>query len=138
MSSVPPGEPREEPSLRSVGSLLSDISSDLSTLVQQEIELAKAEAKESASRAGKGAGLLGGAAVAGQLCLVFLSVAVWWALGSATGRGWSGLIVGVFWAIVAAILAMAGRSRLSATKGLPRTVQTTKAIPEALKGHEDR
>jgi hypothetical protein len=138
MSTVSPGEPREEPSLRSVGSLLSDISSDLSTLVQQEIALAKAEAKESATRVGMGAGLLGGAAVAGQLCLVFLSVAAWWALGGVTGRGWSGVIVAVFWAVVAAILAMVGRSRLNQAKGIPRTVETTKAIPEALKGHEDR
>ncbi|MDT0213012.1 phage holin family protein [Rothia sp. ARF10] len=127
----------EELPLRSIGALVSDISSDLSTLVRQEVELAKAEAKQSATQAGKGAGMLGAAAVAGQLALVFLSVAAWWALGEAIGRGWSGVVVAVVWAIIAAILASAGRSQLKKSPmGLPRTTETVKDIPEALKGQQ--
>jgi len=127
----------EELPLRSIGALVSDISSDLSTLVRQEVELAKAEAKQSATQAGKGAGMLAGAAVAGQLALVFLSVAAWWALGEVIGRGWSGLVVALVWAIVAGILAASGRSQLKRSPmGLPRTTETVKDIPEALKGHE--
>ena len=72
--------------------------------MRQELELAKAELQQSASRAGKGAGMLGGAAVAGYFVLLFLSVALWWAIGSATGLGWSALIVAVIWAIIAAVL----------------------------------
>ena len=129
--------PDEELPLRSIGALVSDISSDLSTLMRQEVELAKAEAKQSATQAGKGAGMLGAAAVAGQLALVFLSVAAWWALGEAIGRGWSGLVVALFWAVVAAILAATGRSQLKKSPmGLPRTTETVKDIPEALKGHQ--
>ncbi|GGB80465.1 hypothetical protein N798_00830 [Knoellia flava TL1] len=127
----------EELPLRSIGALVSDISSDLSTLVRQEVELAKAEAKQSATQAGKGAGMLGAAAVAAQLALVFLSVAAWWALGEVIGRGWSGLVVALVWAVIAAILAATGRSQLKKSPmGLPRTTETVKDIPEALKGHQ--
>jgi hypothetical protein len=126
---------REE-SLRSLGALVSDISQDLSMLVRQEVALAKAEAKESARHAGKGAGMLAGAGVAGQLALVFLSVAVWWGLGNAIGRGWSGLVVAVIWAVIAAVLAAVGRGQLKQAPGLPRTTDTVKDIPDALKGHQ--
>jgi hypothetical protein len=137
MSDGPGRAPDEEPSLRSVGDLLSDISTDLSTLVRQEIALAKAEAKEGAVDVGKGAGMLGGAALAGQLVLVFLSVALWWSLGEATGRGWSALIVALVWAVIAAVLALAGRSQLRRARNpMERTSSTAKEIPEALKGHE--
>jgi hypothetical protein len=131
---TPQHPPREE-SLRSIGALVSDISQDLTTLVRQEVELAKAEARESATRAGKGAGLLAGAGVAGQLALVFLSVALWWALGEQIGRGWSGLVVALVWAVIAGVLAMVGRGQLKRAPGLPRTTDTVKDIPEALKGH---
>ena len=57
--------------------------------MRQELELAKAELQQSASRAGKGAGMLGGAAVAGYFVLLFVSIALWWAIGAATGLGWS-------------------------------------------------
>lgn len=130
---------REDASLKSVGSLLSDISRDVSTLVRQEIELAKAEAKESATHAGKGAGLLGGAAVSGQLALVFVSVAAWWGLGELIGRGWSALVVAAVWAVIAGVLAAMGRTQLRrAPAGLPQTKATAKEIPDALKGHQTR
>ena len=74
---------------RSLGDLISEITEDLSTLVRQELELAKAELAQTASRTGKGAGMLGGAAVAGYFVLLFASIALWWAIGSATGLGWS-------------------------------------------------
>ena len=76
--------------------------------MRQELELAKAELQQSASRAGKGAGMLGGAAVAGYFVLLFVSIALWWAIGSATGLGWSAVIVAVIWGIIAAVLAADG------------------------------
>ena len=82
---------------RSLGDLISEITQDLSTLVRQELELAKAELAQTASRTGKGAGMLGGAAVAGYFVLLFVSIALWWAIGSATGLGWSAVIVAVLW-----------------------------------------
>ena len=46
-----------------------------------------------AKRAGKGAGMFGGAGVAGHFVLLFLSISLWWALGDGMGHGWSALIV---------------------------------------------
>ena len=121
---------------RSLGELISEVTGDLSTLMRQELELAKAEVQQSASRAGKGAGMLGGAAVAGYFVLLFLSIALWWAIGSATGLGWSALIVAVIWAILAALLAVTGRNSLKSVRGIPKTADTVKQIPDALKGND--
>lgn len=120
----------------SIGELLSDVSSNLSDLMRQELELAKAELRQTATRVGKGAGMLGGAGLAANLMLVFLSVAVWWGIGNATGRGWSGLIVAGIWAVIALVLALVGRSEIKSASGLPRTTETVKRIPDALQGHE--
>ena len=61
----PPGSTsssgRVEPTEASVGELVTEVTRDLTTLVRQELELARAEMKEEVAKAGKGAGLLGGA-----------------------------------------------------------------------------
>ena len=122
----------------SIGQLVGDIAGDLSTLIRQEVALAKAEAQQSATRAGKGAGMLGGAGLAASYALLFLSVALWWALGSwMDNRGWAAVIVAVLWAVIAAILASMGRGQLKKVSGLPRTVETAKKVPDALKGNEE-
>ena len=77
-----------------------------------------------------------GAGVAGHFVLLFLSVALWWGLGDATGHAWSALIVAAIWAIIALVLALAGRTELKKIRGLKRTAATAKQIPDALKGHE--
>lgn len=121
----------------SVGALLSDVAADISLLMRQEVELAKAEVRQSAASAGRAAGMLGGAGVAGHLALLFLSVALWWGLGSAIDNlGWSALVVGALWALVAAVLAYSGRRRLTDITGIPQTVDTAKRVPAALKGDE--
>src|SRR4029077_16784010 len=109
---------------RSLGELISEVTGDLSTLMRQELELAKAELQQSASRAGKGAGMLGGAAVAGYFVLLFVSVALWWAIGAATGLGWSAVIVALLWAVIGGVLAVAGRASLRSVRGLPRTADS--------------
>ncbi|HET9657532.1 MAG TPA: phage holin family protein [Kineosporiaceae bacterium] len=123
-----------EPGLGDLGTILSDISADLSTLLRQEVELAKAELRQSTRQAGRGAGMLAGAAVAALLALSFLSVTIWWAIGNSLGRSWAALIITAFWAIVAAVLAAAGRAQLSGMSGLPRTAESVREIPEAMKG----
>jgi len=131
-------ETRNEPGERpSIGELLSSVSQDISTLMRQEVALAKAEAKQSATRAGKGAGMLGGAGVAGHFLLLFLSIALWWGLGNGIGRGWSALVVALIWGVVAAILALMGKKQLAEAQGIPQTAETVKKIPNALKGHEE-
>src|SRR3954453_21258466 len=116
----------------SLGELLGEVSSDLSELMRQELALARAEATQTATRAGKGVGMLGGAAVSGFFVLLFLSLSGWWALGNVIGRSWSALVVMLVWAVIAAVLAVLGRSALTAVKGLPRTPDTVKRIPDAL------
>jgi hypothetical protein len=122
----------------SIGALISDISSDLSTLMRQEVALAKAEVKDSATKAGKGAGMLGGAGYAGHFVLLFLSLALWMGLADLIDNlGWAAVIVAVLWGIVAAVLAALGRKELKKVEGVPRTQETAKRVPDALKGNED-
>jgi hypothetical protein len=120
----------------SVGELFSDVAGDLSTLMRQEVELAKAEVRQSAAKAGKGAGLLAGAGVSGHMVLVFVSVAAWWGLGDSIGHGWSALVIGAIWLVIAAVLGLAGRREISAVSGVPQTAQTVKKIPAAARGNE--
>lgn len=130
---LPPTAAHEKAENLPLGELLGDLTRDVSTLMRQEVELAKVELKESATKAGKGAGLLGGAAYAGHITVLFLSIALWWALGQLVGLGWSAVIVAVIWGIVAAVLAVKGRKELNNIKGMPRTAETVKEIPPALK-----
>ena len=131
-----PDLPPQPDSRASVGELFSDVAVDLSTLVRQEVELAKAELRQSAIRAGKGAGMLAGAGISGYMVLLFASVAAWWGIGDTTGHGWSALIVAATWLIVAAILGLMGRREISAVPGVPQTAQTVKQIPDAIRGNE--
>lgn len=127
-----------DPSLRSIGEILGDITTDLSTLMRQEVALAKAELRDTTDHAKAAGTMFGGAAVAAHLALIFLSLALWWALGEPLGgHGWSALLIGALWAVAAAVMAAIGRSRLQrATPVAPRTVDTAKDIPDALKGHQ--
>ena len=131
-----PTLPPQPDSRPSVGELFSDVAMDLSSLVRQEVELAKAELRQSATRAGKGAGMLAGAGVSGHMVLLFASVAAWWGIGDTTGHGWSALIVAAIWLIVAVILGLVGRREISSVPGVPQTAQTVKKIPDAIKGNE--
>jgi hypothetical protein len=131
-----PTVPPPADSRPSVGELFSDVAEDLSTLLRQEVDLAKAEIRESAARAGKGAGMLAGAGVSGHMVLLFASVAAWWGIGDSTGHGWSALIVAGIWLVIAAILGLMGRREISAVPGIPQTAQTVKKIPGAVSGNE--
>ena len=122
---------------RSLGEVMGDLTRNVSTLLQQEVALAKAELRESSSRAGKGIGLFVGAAVAGVLFLVFLSVSAWWGLGQFIGNEWSALIVAAVWVIIAIILTLAGKKEMERIRGLPQTTETLGKVPNALKGQEE-
>ncbi|MET1153948.1 phage holin family protein [Arthrobacter sp.] len=132
-SEMPPNAAHAKAETSSLGDLLGEVTRDMSTLMRQEVELAKVEIKQSATRAGKGAGMLAGAGVAGHFVLLFLSLALWWALATLMGGGWSAVVVAVIWAIVAAILAAMGRKELNAIKGMPQTAETLQEIPPTLK-----
>ncbi|GAB3379439.1 phage holin family protein [Micromonospora halotolerans] len=127
--------PEKERTQSSVGELLGDVTRDLSTLVRKEVELAKAELREEASQAGKAGGMFGGAALAGFLAVLFVSYAVWWGLSNVMDEGWAALIVAVIWAVVAAILLANARTKMRQLREvLPRTKQTAREMPHAMRG----
>ena len=118
----------------SVGELIGNISNDLSQLFRQEVELAKAELKQEASKAGKAAGMLGGAGFAAYLAVVLLSFALVFALSNVMDPGWAALIVAVIWAIIGAVLYSNGRKKLKDVDPVPRrTVDTIKEDAQWLK-----
>ncbi|WP_311258625.1 phage holin family protein [Microbacterium sp. WCS2018Hpa-9] len=121
----------------SLGDLLGEVTRDISTLMRQEVTLAKAELKDSAAKSAKGAGLMGAAGYGALMAVFFLSVALWWALGTLIGGGWSGVVVAAIWAIIAAILFVVGRGQFSQVEGAPQTVDTLKEIPETLRRNEE-
>jgi uncharacterized membrane protein YqjE len=121
--------PREadDPRERSIGELVKDLSSQTSTLVRQEIELARAELQQKGKVAGKGAGMLAGAAVFGLLALGALTAALIALLDKAMATWVAALIVMALWAIVALVLAKSGQKALKqATPPAPQTVETVK------------
>ena len=127
--------PRADVENMSVGDLLGNVSQDLSTLLRQELALAKAELRTEAVKAGKGAGMVGAAGFAGYMVVLFASIAVWWALANVLDEGLAALIVAVPWAIAAGVLYSTGRRRLREMNPKPeRTVDTLKQVPDAIKG----
>ena len=133
---MPPSAAHQKADNASLGELLGDVTRDLSTLMRQEVELAKAELKQSATKAGKGGGMLAGAGVAGHFVLLFLSLALMFALGALMPLGWAAVIVAVIWGIIAAILASIGRKELKQIQGMPQTSETLSEIPPTLKPGE--
>lgn len=125
----PQDEAHDDVPSSSLGELFSDLSQNVSVLVRQEVELAKAELKESAQSAGKGAGLYGGAGISVHFVLLFLSLAGMFGISAWVGYGWAALFIGVLWAIIAAVLAAMAKKQLKAVKGMPKTAATIKEIP---------
>jgi uncharacterized membrane protein YqjE len=112
---------------RGIGELVKDLASQTSTLVRQEIQLAQAEVTQKGKLAGKGAGMLAGAAVFGLLALGALTAALIALLDTFMATWVAALIVMVLWLIVAFVLAKAGQKSLQqATPPAPQTVETVK------------
>ncbi|HET8983181.1 MAG TPA: phage holin family protein [Pedococcus sp.] len=119
---------------RTLGQLVADATQDISTIVRSEIALAKAEVTAEAKIAGKGAGMLAGAAFVGLLGLIFLFhtlanvLAVWLPL-------WAGyLITTVVLFLLAAILGLVGKNSMSKVKPKPeRTIKNAQETIEAIK-----
>ncbi|MGW5851742.1 phage holin family protein [Streptomyces sp. NPDC055254] len=104
---VPPHPDGAEPS---IGDLVDAIGQDLSGLVRTEIELAKSELKQESAKAGKAAGMLGGAGYAGHMVLLFASLTVVFAMANVIDIAWAALIVTALWAAVGAALFVSGRA----------------------------
>lgn len=111
---------------RSLGDLVQTATRDLSLLVSQEVALAKAEIKRDVAAAGKGAGLFGGAGFTGLLALVFLSIALAFAIGRPTTLGVGFLVVGLLYLVAAAVLALSGKKALAQVGPPEKTIKTLK------------
>lgn len=130
-SSYTSTEETPDVSQHSVGELVGQVANDLSTLVRQEMALAKAEVKDEAKKAGKGAGMLGAAGLAGYFLLLFLSLTLMWGIGEMfdPDHPWIGaLVVAVLWGIAAAVLASVGKKKLQQVN--PKPEQTVESVKE--------
>jgi MFS family permease len=129
----PPDDLRDRP----IGDLVKQLAGQTSTLVRQEIDLAKAELKEKGRVAGEGAGMFGGAAVVGLLAAGALTACLILALSKVVPDWLAALIVALVLGAVAAVLALQGRDRVrAATPPVPeQTVETVKEDVEWAKSH---
>jgi hypothetical protein len=112
---------------RSLGELVGEIATDLTTLMRKEIDLAKAEIKAEAVKAGKGAGILGAGGFAGYLAAVVLTFAAVFGLGYVIGLALAAVVIAVLLVITAAVLLKRGQATLRTIEPKPeRTVDTLK------------
>ncbi len=120
---------------RPVGELMRELSEQTTTLVRQELELAKLELTEKGKRAGIGAGMFGGAGVVGLYAVGALTAGLILALATAVTSWLAAVIVAVVYAAVAGVLALSGKSKVQqavppvpeqATESVKEDVQWTK------------
>jgi hypothetical protein len=125
-------EPR--PAEPSLGDLVASASKDLSTLVRSEIELAKLELTAEAKKAVIGGGMFGVAAVLGLFALIMMSFAAAFGIASlGLANGWSFLIVGGAYLLIALVLVFGGAGSMKKIGPPKRTIRTTKDTVTALK-----
>lgn len=120
-----------------LGKLVMDAQRDISTLISQEIALAKSEIKVSVRHGGLGIGLFAGAAFLGLLAVIMLSVAIAYFIhwnGAGLDLHWAFLIVFGLYVVIAALLAFVGIKQVKQVKAPERAIQQGKQIPSALKG----
>jgi putative superfamily III holin-X len=114
---------------RPLGEVAKDLTSDLSLLVRQEIELAKAEMTEKGRTAAPGLGMLGGAGIV-ALCAAGAMTATLVLLFSLFLPDWAAaLVVGAALAAVAYVLVQQGKERV-ADAGSPLPEETIETVKE--------
>ena len=117
---------------RSLGDLFSDLSRETTTLVRQEVQLAKAELTQSATEAARGIGMLVAGGAVAYAGLFFLLLAIVFGLIEAGWDAWlSALIVGLVVVAIGAVLVLRARESLKPANLAPRrTVETLKEDQE--------
>jgi hypothetical protein len=119
----------------SLGQLFASASRDLTTLVHNEIALAKAELKDDVKHGAKGGAMFGVAGYLALLATILLSIAAAYGLhGLGLPLGWSFFIVGVVYLLIGGVLALVGKKQISRVKAPEKTIKTTKESVSALKG----
>jgi uncharacterized membrane protein YqjE len=118
---------REQP----IGELLKQLASETTTLVRQELDLAKAEMREKGKKAGPGFGMIGAAGGVALLALGALTACLILALDGAMPNWLAALIVAVVYGAVAAVLYMRGKEKVD-DAGSPAPRQTIETVKEDL------
>ncbi|GAA4818047.1 phage holin family protein [Nocardioides caeni] len=124
----------EEPT---IGRLIKDAQTDLSTLVRKEIELAKAELKVSVTAGGVGLGLVAAAGFLLVLAIIMFSVAAAYLIhwnGDGLDLHWAFLIVTGFYVLLAVVLVLVAIRSFKKVKAPERAIEQGREIPKALKG----
>jgi hypothetical protein len=119
------GDPRD----LSFGELAKQLSNDVSTLVRQELELARAEMTQKGKQAGLGAGLLGGATVVALAAFAAFTAFLVLVLSEFMDSWLAALIVTLVYVAVAAVLALRGRQEVKEA-GKPVPEQTVESVKE--------
>ena len=122
---------------RPTGELLKELSDQTTTLVKQEIELAKAELGEKAGKAGLGAGMFGGAGLFGVFAFAALTTCIIAALDTGMPLWLAALIVAVVYGVIAAVLGLKGRDKVQEA-GPPVPEQAIESTKEDLEWAKTR
>ncbi|SEL50809.1 phage holin family protein [Nonomuraea pusilla] len=121
-----PQTPEEE----SLGALVAEASSHISTLVRSEIELAKAELRFDAKRVGTAVGMFAAAAFIGHLCLILLSFAAAYGLAYLIPTPLAFLVVTVVYLVIAGLGVWLGVRKLKGLAGMKRTARSIRDLKE--------
>jgi Putative Actinobacterial Holin-X, holin superfamily III len=126
--STPGSPPVDDLRDRPIGELLKQLANETTTLVRQELDLAKAEMREKAGKAGPGFGMWGAAGVIALLAGGALTAFLILALDGAMPNWLAALIVGVVYAAIAGVLYVSGKQRVEeAGSPVPeKTIETVK------------
>ena len=122
---------------RSTGDLMRQLAQETSTLVRQELQLAKAEAAQKGRKAGIGIGIMGAAGIAALLALGSLTAFLILALDGAMPAWLAALLVGAAYAVIAGVLALVGRERVQEA-GRPVPEQTIESVKEDVEWAKSR
>ena len=122
---------------QSTAELLKQLSTETTTLVRQELELAKAEMAEKGREAGKGIGMFGAAGIVGLLALAAFTTFLIAVLDTAMDTWLAALIVTVVYAAIAGVLALTGKGRLK-NAGPPVPEQTQDNVKEDVRWAKTR
>jgi hypothetical protein len=117
-----------------IGRLVADATRDISSLVHNEIALAKSELKVSVKAGGTGVGLFAGAAFIGLLAIVMLSVAFAYLLHlTGLDLAWCYLIVFAVYVLIAALLGYLGLRKVKQVRAPERAIHQAQKTKNILK-----
>jgi uncharacterized membrane protein YqjE len=120
---------REQLHEQPIGELLKQLATETTTLVRQELDLAKAEMREKGKKAGPGFGMIGAAGGVALLAAGALTAFLILALDGFMPNWLAALIVAVVYGVVAGVLYTRGKEKVDDV-GSPAPRQTIETVKE--------